>query len=76
MGLQLNISGDVTSHLNKLNMQLQGKQQLMHKLWSFRRAFATKLRLWEGQLKKGNYVHFPTLQENKPMSSTLFVTVI
>ena len=39
---------DVTSHLNKLNLQLQGKQQLIHKMWSYICAFTTKLRLWEG----------------------------
>ena len=66
----------VTSHLNKLNLQLQGKQQLIHKMWSYIRAFTTKLRLWEGQLKSGNYAHFPKLQENKPTNSTLFVSVI
>ena len=43
---------DVTSHLNKLNLQLQGKQQLIHKMWTYIRAFTTKLRLWEGQLRK------------------------
>ena len=62
---------DVTSHLNKLNLQLQGKQQLIHEMWSYIRAFTTKLRLWEGQLESGNYAHFPTLQENKPTSSNL-----
>ena len=66
---------DVTSHLNKLNLQLQGKQQLIHEMWSYIRAFTTKLRLWEGQLESGNYAHFPTLQENKPTSSTPFVSV-
>ena len=44
-------------------------------MWSYIRAF-TKLRLWEGQLESGNYAHFPTLQENKPTSSTPFVSVI
>ena len=67
---------DVTSHLNKLNLKLQGKQQLIHKMWSYIRAFTTKLRLWEGQLESGNYAHFPILQENKPTSSTPFVSVI
>ena len=67
---------DVTSHLNKLNLQLQGKQQLIHEMWSYIRAFKTKLRLWEGQLESRNYAHFPTSQENKPTSSTPFVSVI
>ena len=67
---------DATSHLNKLNRQLQGKQQLIHKMWSKIRAFTTKLRLCEGQLESGNYAHFPTLQENKPTSNTPFVSAI
>ena len=45
-------------------------------MWSYIRAFTTKLRLWEGQLESGNYAHFPILQENKPTSSTPFVSVI
>ena len=45
-------------------------------MWSYIRTFTTKLRLWEGQLERGNYAHFPTLQENKPTNSTPFVSVI
>ena len=62
--------------MNKLNLQLQGKQQLIHEMWKYIRAFTTKLRLWEGQLESGNYAHFRTLQENKAASSTPFVSVI
>jgi len=62
--------------LNKLNLQLQGKQQLIHEMWSYIRAFTIKLRLWEGQLESRNYAHFPTLKEYKPMSNTPFVSVI
>ena len=32
----------VTSHLNKLYLQLQGKQQLIHKMCSYVRAFTIK----------------------------------
>ena len=39
-------------------------------------AFETKLRLWECQLDKENYVHFPTLEKSKCTSNTAFVTVI
>ena len=38
---------DLTSHLNKLNLQLQGKKQLIHEMWKYILAFETKLRLWE-----------------------------
>ena len=57
-------------------MQLQGKFQLIHEMRSYVRAFETKLRLWEIQLGNANYAHFATLQENKPMSTTLFVSTI
>ncbi|XP_076810261.1 general transcription factor II-I repeat domain-containing protein 2A-like [Clavelina lepadiformis] len=60
---------DLTSHLNKLNLQLQGKKQLIHEMWRHILAFETKLRLWECQLDKENYVHFPILEESKPSYS-------
>ena len=63
---------DLTSHLDNLNLQLQ----LIHEMWSYVRAFETKLRLWGIHLVNANYAHFATLQENKPMSTTLFVSVI
>ena len=43
---------DLTSHLNKLNLQLQGKNQLIDKMWRYILAFETKLRLKECQLDK------------------------
>ena len=60
---------DLTSHLNELNLQLQGKNQLIHEMWKHILAFETKLQLWEYQLDKENYVHFPTLKEHKPISN-------
>ena len=64
------------SHLNKLDLQLQGKNQLIHEMWKYILTFETKLQLWECQLDKENYIHFPTLEESKPTSNTAFVTVI
>ena len=64
-----------SSHLNNLNLQLRGKLQFIHEMWSCVRAFETKLWLWEIQLGNAKYAHFATLQENKPMNSTLFVPV-
>ena len=63
---------DAMSHLNKMNLQLQRNHQLMHEMWSYTRAFTTKLRLWEGQLESGNYAYFPTLQENNVQYSICF----
>ena len=67
---------DLTSDLIKLNLQLQGKNQLIHEMWRYVLKFETKLRLRECQLEKENYVHFPTLEERKPTSNTAFLTVI
>ena len=67
---------NLISHLDNLNLQLQGKLQLIHEMWSYVRAFETKLRIWKIQLGNANYAHFATLQENKPMSTTLFVSMI
>ena len=67
---------DLTSHLDNLNLQLQGKLPLIHEMWSYVRAFETTLRLCEIQLRNANYAHFATLQENKPMGISLFVSMI
>ena len=45
-------------------------------MWICVRAFETKLQIWKIQLGNANYAHFATLQENKPMYTTLFVSMI
>ena len=60
-----------TSRLNQLNVQLQGREHLINELFQFVSVFEMKLRLWETQLRNANYVHFPTLMENEPASSTV-----
>ncbi|KAK0132869.1 General transcription factor II-I repeat domain-containing protein 2A [Merluccius polli] len=57
---------DITKHLSELNVKLQGPNQLVSALVSNVKAFEAKLKLWQIQLLKGNTVHFPTLQEQKP----------
>ncbi|TWW65017.1 hypothetical protein D4764_22G0006640 [Takifugu flavidus] len=57
---------DITKHLSELNIKLQGPNQLVSSLLSNVKTFEVKLRLWQGQLERGNTVHFPTLQEQKP----------
>ncbi|TWW71201.1 hypothetical protein D4764_17G0006840 [Takifugu flavidus] len=57
---------DITKHLSELNIKLQGPNQLVSSLLSNVKSFEVKLRLWQGQLERGNTVHFPTLQEQKP----------
>ncbi|TWW71158.1 General transcription factor II-I repeat domain-containing protein 2A [Takifugu flavidus] len=57
---------DITKHLSELNIKLQGPNQLISSLLSNVKTFEVKLRLWQEQLERGNTVHFPTLQEQKP----------
>ena len=57
---------DITKHLSELNVKLQGPNQLLSALVSNVKTFEGKLKLWQMQLAKGNSVHFPTLQEQKP----------
>ncbi|XP_010771180.1 general transcription factor II-I repeat domain-containing protein 2A, partial [Notothenia coriiceps] len=53
---------DITEHLNSLNVKLQGRKQLITEMWDSVKAFELKLRLWEGQMRRGNLTHFPTCQ--------------
>ncbi|KAJ4938374.1 hypothetical protein JOQ06_002994 [Pogonophryne albipinna] len=57
---------DITKYLTELNVKLQGPNQLFSSLLSNVKSFEAKLKLWQLQLEKGNTVHFPTLQEQKP----------
>ncbi|XP_035862707.1 general transcription factor II-I repeat domain-containing protein 2B-like [Sander lucioperca] len=57
---------DITKHLSELNVKLQGPNQLVSARVSNVKSFEAKLKLWQMQLVKGNSVHFPTLQEQKP----------
>ena len=52
---------DITTHLNALNMKLQGKYILVTDMHAHVIAFEVKLRLWEAQLAKGQLEHFPRL---------------
>ncbi|KAJ0069275.1 hypothetical protein NL108_003199 [Boleophthalmus pectinirostris] len=56
---------DFTHHLNTLNKNLQGKEQLVPQLYAHLKAFCVKLRLFETQLRSFNTAHFPTLAEIK-----------
>lgn len=54
---------DLTQHLNTLNKNLQGKDQLVSHLYAHVKAFRVKLRLFEAQLRSFNVAHFPALLE-------------
>ena len=62
--------------MNKLNLQLQGKEQFINRICDYITAFVNKLRLWETQLINSNFAHFPNLDLCKPANSDKYVSVI
>lgn len=52
---------DVSTHLNTLNVQLQGKDHTIVDFKSLINGFKEKLSLWVSQVGSRNFVHFPTL---------------
>ncbi|KAI3353881.1 hypothetical protein L3Q82_005096 [Scortum barcoo] len=61
---------DITSHLNAMNLQLQGRTRVISDMYSTVKAFQTKLILWEAQMRKENLSHFPSCQTMKDKLST------
>ncbi|KAL4009366.1 hypothetical protein ACER0C_003218 [Sarotherodon galilaeus] len=61
---------DITSHLNVMNLQLQGRGRVISDMYSTVKAFKTKLSLWETQMQKENLSHFPSCQTMKEKLST------
>ena len=61
--------------MNKLNLQLQGKEQFINRMYDYITAFVNKLRLWETQLINSNFAHFPNLGLSKPANSDKYVSV-
>ena len=62
---------DITSHLNDLNTQLQGKDLLIFQLVGAVKAFKMKLQLFRGQLLKDKIIHFPTCAQYIPQCQHL-----
>jgi len=61
---------DMTKYLSELNIKLQGPNQLLSSLLSHVKSFEAKLNLWKVQLERNNTVHFPTLQGQKPSTTS------
>ena len=59
---------DITKHLNDLNVQLQGPDQLLHSMFFKIKSFTSMLNLWENQLKENDCTHFPRLKKYHPTS--------
>jgi len=60
--------GYMTGHLNSLNIQLQGKDELIT-VFDDVRVFRDKRRLWEKQLKMKQFLYFLKLESLKSFSS-------
>ena len=56
---------DIFSHVNELNVKLQGKDQLVHEMYTNIRAFKSKLTLFSRQISNKSFAHFPTLAVQK-----------
>nr|XP_039256406.1 general transcription factor II-I repeat domain-containing protein 2-like [Styela clava] len=56
--------GDITSHLNDLNIQLQGKRKLIFDFLAAVISFKAKLRLFKSQFLKGMLIHFPICSQH------------
>ncbi|XP_041419118.1 general transcription factor II-I repeat domain-containing protein 2-like [Xenopus laevis] len=67
---------DLTSHLNDLNMRLQGKNQLINTMFQGITAFQTKLKLWEDQIKANNFMHFNTLAKHVPVNTEKYAALL
>nr|XP_061800942.1 general transcription factor II-I repeat domain-containing protein 2-like [Nerophis lumbriciformis] len=61
---------DITTHLNAMNLQLQGRGRVISDMYSTVKAFKTKLTLWEAQMRKKNLSHFPCCQTMKEKLTT------
>ena len=56
---------DITQHLSDLNLRLQGKSQLVNKLFEHIFAFEKKLELFQVQLSRATLTHFMCLATRK-----------
>ena len=65
---------DLFHHLNELNLQLQGRGLLVTEMFARLNAFELKLRLWESQLGKGDFTHFPRLKSCELCDAPDFAT--
>ncbi|XP_072296391.1 general transcription factor II-I repeat domain-containing protein 2-like [Eucyclogobius newberryi] len=56
---------DIISHLNELNVKLQGKDQFVHDMYKHVTAFKSKLALFSRQIANASFTHFTTLGTQK-----------
>ena len=61
---------DITNHLNELNLNLQGRNQIITHMYDYVKSFKVKLGLWVKQLHEGNMIHFSTLKSLEKVEPT------
>ena len=54
-------AADIFSHIDKLNVKLQGKEQFVHGMYTNVRAFKSKLTLFSRKISNKSFAHFHTL---------------
>ncbi|XP_029656048.1 general transcription factor II-I repeat domain-containing protein 2-like [Octopus sinensis] len=54
---------DIITHMNDLNLELQGKDKLITQLSDHIKCFISKIKLWKFQLLNEDLSHFPTCKE-------------
>ncbi|XP_064117888.1 general transcription factor II-I repeat domain-containing protein 2-like [Macrobrachium nipponense] len=57
---------DLTSHMNSLNLKLQGKAKMIADLFREIQIFRSKLDMWIEQIQERDLNHFPTLKRLEP----------
>ncbi|CAI6355941.1 unnamed protein product [Macrosiphum euphorbiae] len=67
---------DITTHLNELNVRLQGNNQLISNMFQIITAFELKLKLWQSQVEVNNFMYFPVLAEYNPKNSEKYGSLI
>uniref|UniRef100_H3AFK5 Uncharacterized protein n=1 Tax=Latimeria chalumnae TaxID=7897 RepID=H3AFK5_LATCH len=71
--LDLAFLADILSHLDKLNLDLQGKVKMLLELTQSMFAFINKLKLFRDQMEKDELTHFPSVtkaQENNDIQNS------
>ena len=56
---------DIFSHMNELNVKLQGKDQFVYEMYTNIKSFKSKLTLFSRQISNKSFAHFPTLATQK-----------
>uniref|UniRef100_A0AAG5DQE7 SPIN-DOC-like zinc-finger domain-containing protein n=1 Tax=Anopheles atroparvus TaxID=41427 RepID=A0AAG5DQE7_ANOAO len=69
---KLAFAADITTHLNLLNLKLQGQENFISDLYVHIKAFRLKLRLFLQQLQIKNLTHFPECHKLKEQAKAEF----